>query len=134
MNNLFLSGLESFNSIDEHSFISANYALAENISIDYAILEKAQNVYLLPASFDWNDLGTWGSLHEKLDKDENNNAVINATVVLENASNNIIRTASKKLIVIDGLNDYIIVDKEDVLLIYPKGKEQDIKKIVSKIV
>ena len=133
MNNLFLSGLDSFNSIDEHSFISANYALAENISIDYAILEKAQNVYLLPASFDWNDLGTWGSLHEKLDKDENNNAVINATVVLENASNNIIRTASKKLIVIDGLNDYIIVDKEDVLLIYPKGKEQDIKKIVSKI-
>jgi mannose-1-phosphate guanylyltransferase len=133
MNNLFLSGLDSFNSIDEHSFITANYALAENISIDYAILEKAQNVYLLPASFDWNDLGTWGSLHEKLDKDENNNAVVNATVVLENASNNIIRTASKKLIVIDGLNDYIIVDKEDVLLIYPKGKEQDIKKIVSKI-
>ena len=133
MNNLFLSGLDSFNSIDENSFITANYELAENISIDYAILEKAQNVYLLPASFDWNDLGTWGSLHEKLDKDENNNAVINATVVLENASNNIIRTASKKLIVIDGLNDYIIVDKEDVLLIYPKGKEQDIKKIVSKI-
>lgn len=133
MNNLFLSGLDSFNSIDEHSFITENYALAENISIDYAILEKAQNVYLLPASFDWNDLGTWGSLHEKLDKDENNNAVINATVVLENASNNIIRTASKKLIVIDGLNDYIIVDKEDVLLIYPKGKEQNIKKIVSKI-
>jgi mannose-1-phosphate guanylyltransferase len=133
MNNLFLSGLDSFNSIDEHSFITANYALSENISIDYAILEKAQNVYLLPASFDWNDLGTWGSLHEKLDKDENNNAVINATVVLENAANNIIRTASKKLIVIDGLNDYIIVDKEDVLLIYPKGKEQDIKKIVSKI-
>jgi mannose-1-phosphate guanylyltransferase len=133
MNNLFLSGFDSFNSIDEHSFITENYALAENISIDYAILEKAQNVYLLPASFDWNDLGTWGSLHEKLDKDENNNAVINATVVLENAANNIIRTASKKLIVIDGLNDYIIVDKEDVLLIYPKGKEQDIKKIVSKI-
>lgn len=133
MNNLFLSGLDSFNSNDEHSFITENYALAENISIDYAILEKAQNVYLLPASFDWNDLGTWGSLHEKLEKDENNNAVINATVVLENAANNIIRTASKKLIVIDGLNDYIIVDKEDVLLIYPKGKEQDIKKIVSKI-
>lgn len=133
MNNLFLSGLDSFNSNDEHSFITENYALSENISIDYAILENAQNVYLLPASFDWNDLGTWGSLHEKLDKDENNNAVINAIVVLENAANNIIRTASKKLIVIDGLNDYIIVDKEDVLLIYPKGKEQDIKKIVSKI-
>lgn len=133
MNSLFLSGLQQFNTQDENMFIAKNYALAENISIDYAILEKAKNVYLLPASFDWNDLGTWGSLHEKLDKDENNNAVVNATVVLENASNNIIRTASKKIIVIDGLNDYIIVDKDDVLLIYPKDKEQDIKKIVSKI-
>ena len=105
----------------------------KNISIDYAILEKAQNVYILPATFDWNDLGTWGSLHEKLDKDENNNAVVNATVVLENASNNIIRTDAKKLIIIDGLNDFIIVDKDDVLLIYPKDKEQDIKKIVAKL-
>jgi mannose-1-phosphate guanylyltransferase len=90
-------------------------------------------VFVLSANFDWNDLGTWGSLHEKLEKDEYNNAVINATVILENASNNMIRTANKKLIVIDGLNDYIIVDKEDVLLIYPKSKEQDIKTIVSKI-
>lgn len=133
MNQLFLSGYEDYNTENETSFIHSNYALAENISIDYAILEKAPNVYILPATFDWNDLGTWGSLHEKLGKDENNNAVVNATVVLENASNNIIRTDAKKLIVIDGLNDYIIVDKEDVLLIYPKNKEQDIKKIVSKI-
>ncbi len=133
MNNLFLSGYENYNSLDEKAFISTNYALAENISIDYAILEKAQNVYILEATFDWNDLGTWGSLHEKLDKDENNNAVVNATVVLENAANNIIRTDAKKLIIIDGLNDYIIVDKDDVLLIYPKNKEQDIKQIVSKL-
>jgi mannose-1-phosphate guanylyltransferase len=122
-----------YNTIEEANFINANYAQAENISIDYALLEKAQNVFVLSANFDWNDLGTWGSLHEKLDKDENNNAIINATVILENASNNMIRTANKKLIVIDGLNDYIIVDKEDVLLIYPKNKEQDIKTIVSKI-
>ena len=133
MNNLFLSGYESYNGKDEKAFIAANYSLAENISIDYAILEKAQNVYILPATFDWNDLGTWGSLHEKLDKDENNNAIVNATVVLENASNNIIRTDAKKLIIIDGLNDFIIVDKDDVLLIYPKDKEQDIKKIVAKL-
>ena len=72
-------------------------------------------------------------MNEKLDKDENNNAVVNATVVLENASNNIIRTDAKKLIIIDGLNDFIIVDKDDVLLIYPKDKEQDIKKIVAKL-
>jgi len=133
MNDLFLSGLEYYNSSSEKKFIEENYAKAENISIDYAILEKAENVYVLPATFDWNDLGTWGSLHEKLDKDDNNNAVVNATVLLENASNNIIRANGKKIIVIDGLNDYIIVDKDDVLLIYPKCKEQDIKKIVSKL-
>jgi mannose-1-phosphate guanylyltransferase len=134
MNQLFLSGLEKYNTNSEKEFILENYAKAENISIDYAVLEKAKNVYVLPATFDWNDLGTWGSLHEKLHKDENNNAVVNTSVVLENASNNIIRSKGKKVIVIDGLNDYIIVDNEDVLLIYPKSKEQDIKIIASKVV
>ncbi len=131
MNALFSLGIESYNTIDEQIFINQNYAEAENISIDYAILEKANNVFVLPATFDWNDLGTWGQLHEKLDKDENNNGVINAKVVLENASNNIIRSDAEKLIVIDGLHDYIIVDKEGVLLIYPKSKEQDIKRITA---
>lgn len=133
MNNLFMNGFEKYNTNSEKEFITTNYANADNISIDYAVLEKAQNVYVLPATFDWNDLGTWGSLHEKLQKDEYENAVVNATVVLENASNNIISANNKKIIVIDGLNDYIIVDKDDVLLIYPKSKEQDIKKIVSKL-
>jgi len=133
MNTLFMKGYESYNTHTETNFISEHYAQAANVSIDYAILEKASNVYVLPATFDWNDLGTWGSLHEKLPKDENNNAVVNATVILENASNNIIRTEGTKLIVIDGLNDYIIVDKDEVLLIYPKNKEQEIKAIVSKI-
>ena len=133
MNNLFYQGFESYNTPSEKQFIEENYALAENISIDYAVMENADNVYVLPATFDWNDLGTWGSLHEKLDKDENNNAVVNATVVLENASNNIVRTDGKKLIIIDGLDDYIIVDKDDVLLIYPKSKEQDIKAVVAKL-
>jgi mannose-1-phosphate guanylyltransferase len=129
MNLLFMKGYENYNSSAEAGFISQNYALAEDISIDYAVMENSENVYVLPATFDWNDLGTWGSLHEKLSKDDNNNAVVNATVILENASNNIIRTDSKKLIIIDGLDDFIIVDKENVLLIYPKNKEQDIKRI-----
>jgi mannose-1-phosphate guanylyltransferase len=129
MNALFQQGSESYNTQNEKQFIETNYAKAENISIDYAIMETAKNVYVLPATFDWNDLGTWGSLHEKLDKDDQNNAVVNATVILENASNNIIRSDAKKLVVIDGLDDYIIVDNENVLMIYPKSKEQDIKKI-----
>ena len=131
MNALFLSGLNDYNSIDEQYFIDNNYPQAENISIDYAILENAENVFVLPATFDWNDLGTWGQLHEKLERDANNNGVINAKVFLENASNNIIRSDAKKIIVIDGLHDYIIVDREDVLLIYPKSKEQDIKRIAA---
>lgn len=133
MNQLFLEGFETYNTSNEKEFINQKYALAEDISIDYAILEKAKNVYVLPATFDWNDLGTWGSLHEKLEKDVQNNAVVNATLVSENASNNIIRTENKKLVIIDGLNDYIVVQQGDVLLIYPKDKEQDIKKIVSSL-
>ncbi len=133
MNALFLRGLQSYNTNLEQSFINENYELAENISIDYAILENAENVYVLPATFDWNDLGTWGSLHEKLDKDENQNSVVNATVLLNNASNNIISTSKEKLVVIDGLQDYIIVDKDNTLLIYPKSKEQEIKAIVNQL-
>lgn len=131
LNSLFLQGESAYNTSGETTFIQEHYPQAENISIDYAILEKAANVYVLPATFDWNDLGTWGSLYEKLDKDAQNNAVINATVILENASNNIIRSEGKKLVIVDGLDDFIIVDKEDVLLIYPKGKEQDIKRITA---
>jgi len=133
MNSLFQQGFESYNTASEKLFIDQNYSLAENISIDYAVMEKADNVYVLPATFDWNDLGTWGSLHEKLDKDDKNNAVVNAKVVLENASNNIVRSDADKLIIIDGLHDYIIVDREGVLLIYPKSKEQDIKAVVAKL-
>ena len=133
MNALFQKGIESYNTPQEQNFIDSNYALAENVSIDYAVMEKATNVFVLPATFDWNDLGTWGSLHEKLDKDENSNAVVNATVLLNNSSNNIISAAKDKLVVIDGLEDFIIVDKDNVLLIYPKSKEQEIKSIVKQL-
>jgi mannose-1-phosphate guanylyltransferase len=133
MNALFQEGFESYNTTTEAYFINQNYAKSENVSIDYAILEKSKNVFVLPATFDWNDLGTWGSLHEKLDKDENNNAVVNATVLLNNSSSNIISTSKEKLVIIDGLEDFIIVDKDNVLLIYPKSKEQEIKGIVAQL-
>ena len=96
-------------------------------------MEDANNVYVLPARFDWNDLGTWGSFHEKLPKDAQENAIVNSKVILENASNNIIRSDAKKIIIVDGLSDYIIVDHEDVLLIYPKSKEQEIKTLIEKV-
>ncbi len=133
MTDLFEKGLDVYNTEEEEAFIEANYALAENISIDYAILEKAQNVYVLPATFDWNDLGTWGSLYDKLDKTDAGNAVVNAKVLAHEAKGNMIKTSKDKIVVVDGLEDYIIVDKEDVLLIYPKKKEQDIKEVLKKV-
>ncbi|MGP1479222.1 MAG: mannose-1-phosphate guanylyltransferase [Capnocytophaga sp.] len=133
MYDLFEKGEEVYNTENEVDFIAQTYSQAENISVDYAILEPSSNIYVLPANFDWNDLGSWGSLHEKSPKDELKNAVINAKVLLKDAENNIIRTETEKCVVIEGLKNYIIVDKEDVLLIYPKEKEQNIKEIVNEV-
>lgn len=130
---LFEKGIAVYNTPEEQEFINENYPKAENISIDYAILEQSKAIYVLPATFDWNDLGTWGSLYDKLDKDSENNAIVNSKVILEDAQGNMIRSPKGKIVVVDGLNDYIIVDKEEVLLIYPKTKEQDIKKVLSKV-
>ena len=130
---LFSNGMHCYNTSNEKAFIAENYPKAENISIDYSILENSKSIFTLPATFDWNDLGTWGALYEKLNKDENNNAVVNGKTLLEDANGNMIRTKKEKIVVVDGLEDYIIVDKDDVLLIYPKSKEQDIKKIRGKV-
>jgi mannose-1-phosphate guanylyltransferase len=130
---LFEQGIDVFNTEFEDDFISENYGKAENISVDYAIMEKSNNVYVLPATFDWNDLGTWGSLYDKLNKDLDKNAVVNAKTLTKNASGNLIRTNKDKIVIIDGLNDYIIVDKNEVLLIFPKEKEQNIKKVLQKV-
>lgn len=131
--NLFNGGLTYFNTSKEKDFIAENYPKAENISIDYAILEKSSAIYVLEATFDWNDLGTWGSLFDKLNKDNTGNAVVNSKLLAEDATGNMIRTPKDKIVVVDGLKDYIIVDKEEVLLIYPKAKEQDIKKVLNSV-
>lgn len=130
---LFENGISTYNTEAETAFIAENYVKAENVSVDYAIMETSNNVYVLPATFDWNDLGTWGSLYDKLDKDSDNNAVVNAKTLTMDASGNMIRTKGSKVVVVDGLQDYIIVDKDEVLLIFPKTKEQDIKKVLQKV-
>jgi len=130
---LFKDGFSAYNTADERDFIATNYPKSENISIDYAILENSSSIFVLEATFDWNDLGTWGSLYDKLDKNEDNNAIVNAKVLAQDASGNMIRSKAGKVVVVDGLNDYIIVDKDEVLLIYPKAKEQDIKQVLNKV-
>ncbi|MDO4727667.1 MAG: mannose-1-phosphate guanylyltransferase [Bacteroidota bacterium] len=127
---LFNQAKELYNTADEVGFINQNYQKAENISIDYAVLEKADNIYVLPSNFDWSDLGTWGALYDKLPKDYNQNTIINAQVIAEESTQNIIRTQKNKLVVIRGLDNYIVVETPDALLIYPKTEEQAIKNIV----
>lgn len=131
--NLFEQGIACYNTSQERDFITENYPKAENISIDYAILENSQAIFTLPATFDWNDLGTWGALYEKLGKDKEANAVVNSNTLLQDAKGNMIRSDKGKIVVVDGLEDYIIVDKEDVLLIFPKSKQQDIKSVLNQV-
>lgn len=133
MYQLFEKGADKLNTPEEEKFIGKVYPTAENISIDFAIMEKSEFVYVLPASFDWNDLGTWGALYGELDKDDQQNAVVNAQLVSFEAKGNIIYTNKPKIVVVDGLEDYIIVDDQDVLLIVPKEKEQDIKEIRARV-
>ncbi len=130
---LFCSGIPVYNTGAEAAFIKENYPKAPNVSIDYAILERSSAIHVLPATFDWNDLGTWGSLYDKLDKDDHANALVNARILGKDSEGNMIRTPEGKLVVLEGINDYIIVDKEDVLLIMPKAREQDIKTLLEEV-
>lgn len=126
---LFQKGEQIYNTTQENDFIKSNYAQAENISIDYAILERATNVFMLPADFDWNDLGTWGSLYDKLPKDEQNNVTVGANALFLESKNNIVHTEKGKQAVLSDLMDYIIVDNGKTLIIVPKEKEQEIKQM-----
>ena len=92
-------------------------------------MEKAQNVYVMATDFGWNDLGTWGSLYDKLPKDENVNALVNANGYFLDSNNNMISTQAGKKIVVEGISDYIIVETDDTILIFPKSGEQNIKEV-----
>jgi mannose-1-phosphate guanylyltransferase len=126
-------GEGQYNTDNETEFIAENYQKCEDISIDFGIMEKAKNVHVLPVDFGWNDLGTWGSLYEKLEKDDSNNAVVGAKTIFRDAKGNMIRTQSGKKVVIQGLNDFIVIEKKDVILICPQKDQQDIKKIVADV-
>lgn len=130
---LFEKGIEKLNTPEEEEFIEETYPEAQNISIDYAVMEKSDAVRVIPASFDWNDIGTWVALYNELAKDKDQNAVISAHLFPMAAKNNLIYTHKPKVVVIDGLEDFIIVDDKEVLMIVPKEKEQEIKEIRNKV-
>ncbi|MBC8986167.1 mannose-1-phosphate guanylyltransferase [Pedobacter sp. N36a] len=131
---LFTRGNSAYNTEMEIPFITENYSSSPNISIDYAILEKADNVFTIPADIGWSDLGTWASLHAVAEKDSNQNVVNCKVVSLEATENCIIHLPEGKAAVIKGLNNFIVVDDGEVLLIYPKSDEQEIKQVAGRMV
>jgi mannose-1-phosphate guanylyltransferase len=130
---LFAKGLNHYNTETESTFVLENYKNAENISVDYAIMEPSENVYVIPATFDWNDLGTWGSLYDKISDSSSDNAVVNTRLLAENSSGNMIKTDTNKIVVLDSLDDFIVVEEKEILLIFPKTKEQDIKQLRERV-
>ena len=124
---------QHFNTKKEQAAIDAIYPQCVNISIDYGIMEKADNVYVIPSSFGWSDLGTWKSAYDTIEKDYLGNAVAGNNVVVIDATKNMVHTDNKKLVVLQGLDDFVIVDTKDVLLICKKDKEQEIKEYVAEI-
>ena len=126
MAEIFESGTYSYYTKHEDSFIKNAYSMCKNISIDYAVMEKATNVYMVLGNFGWSDLGSWGSVHELRKKDKNQN-VTEGNVMSYDSSGCLIRGQKDKLVVVEGLEDYLVVDSDDVLLICKKGDDAMIK-------
>ena len=130
---LFAAEKDKFNTPEEKAVVENIYPQCTNISIDFAVMEKADNVYLIPATFGWSDLGTWNSAWENMDKDYFGNAAVGKNIMVVDASNCMVHVPDNKLVLLQGLNDYIIVDTKDVLLICKKNKEQEIKDYVAEV-
>ncbi len=133
INEAFAAGIGKYNTPEEHLFIKEAYATCKNISIDYGIMEKSKNVFVISADIGWSDLGTWGSIYTHLPLDEAENAVVGKNVMLYESKGNIINVPQDKLVVLQGLENYIVVESDDILLVCKKEDEQNIKQFVSDI-
>lgn len=130
---VFAAEKEKFNTPEETEAIQNIYPQCTTISVDFGVMEKADNVYLIPASFGWSDLGTWNSAWENKDKDNFGNAVVGKKVMALDAKNCMVHVPDNKVVLLQGLEEYIIVDTKDVLLICKKDKEQEIKDYVAEV-
>lgn len=133
MATLFKEGIGRYNTPEEAKFIKNAYFDCANISIDYGVMEKANNVYVRSSIIGWSDLGTWGSLYTHIKKDKNKNGVVGKNVMLYDTYNCIVNMPKEKLVVIEGLDDYIVVESDNILLICRKQNEQLIKTFVSDV-
>jgi len=130
---LFKDGLEIFGTEDEAGFINETYGNCRNISVDYGIMEKAENVFVLISDFGWSDLGTWGSLYEQLQKNVHQNSVTGKHVFLYDSTGNLVNVQDDMLVVLQGLEDYIVVQNEKIILVCKREEEQKIKQYVNDI-
>lgn len=129
----FDKGLGLFATPHEQKFIAENFPGCLGISIDFAVMEKATNVYVETVTFGWNDLGTWSALYDNSPKNRDANVTQNCNVLAYNSTGNIFAVNGDKLVVVDGLKDYIVADAGDVLLLCPKSEEQRIKQMVTDV-
>lgn len=133
MDELFVAEKEVLNTPKEKDVIERIYSQCTNLSIDYGIMEKAENVYVIPSNFGWSDLGTWASAYENLEKDYLGNAVQGKNVMVIDANNCMVKAPNDKLVLLQGLEDMIVIDTSDVLLICKKQNEQQIKEYVAEV-
>lgn len=130
---VFAAEKKHFNTSQEKTALERIYTQCTNLSIDFGIMEKAENVYVIPAAFGWSDLGTWSSAYDNLEKDYLGNAVAGDKVLVIDATNCMVHIPDGKLLVLQGLDNHIVVDTTDALLICKKDKEQEIKEYVAEV-
>ncbi len=131
--NVFKEGWDNYNTATEREFVARAYTSCKNISIDYSVMEKAENSYVRASIFGWSDLGTWGSLYTHIHKDDHKNALIGKNVITYDCNNCIVHMPNDKLVVLQGLNDYIVVESKGVLMICKKEDEQQIRNFVNDV-
>ena len=123
---------EKYYTSEEDAFIQTTYQNCKNISVDYGILEKSDNVLVVLSDFGWSDLGTWGSVYMHVTKDQQGNAMVGDHFRVYESNDNMIYTSNpKKMVVLEGMKDFIVVDTEQALLLCRKSEEQKIKQIVN---
>ena len=133
ISSIFKEGESVYNSEKETDFIKEAYAVCKNISIDYAVMEKAPNVFVRESIIGWSDLGTWGSLYSHIPHQTGNNAIVGKNVLTYETKNCIVNVPKDKLVVIQGLEDYIVVEADGILLICRKSDEQQIRTFVNDV-
>jgi mannose-1-phosphate guanylyltransferase len=131
--NLFEETRDIMDTPDEHEHLKEIYEKCQNISIDFGIMEKADNVFIIPASFEWCDLGTWSSAWENMEKDYQSNAVTGKNVMVIESARCVVHTYPDKIVVIEGLEDYIVADTKDGLLICRKEKEKEVRNYIAEL-